>query len=82
MLKNFGTEEGWEFLVEKDTGKRVRVATRDLIAGRTYILARNETEARSLVSIFEKKIVKNSVHMELKPVQSSQLKMDTTIHST
>lgn len=60
MLKNFGTEAGWEHLVEKETGKRVRVATRDLIAGRTYILARDEKEATALTNIFKKRLVKKA----------------------
>ena len=58
MSKNFGTPEGWQFLVEKETGKRVRKAERDLGAGKTYILARDEKEAQTLASIFKKQIVK------------------------
>lgn len=60
MLKNFGTEEGWEFLVEKERGQRVRVATRDLIAGKTYVLARDEKEANNLANIFRKRSAKKS----------------------
>lgn len=73
MLKNFGTQDGWEFLVEKETGNRVRVATRDLRAGKTYVLARNEQEASSVSDILKNQSTKKQIDKKLESKEMSPL---------
>lgn len=59
MQRSFWVSQGWELLVEKDSWKRVSNPRTDLIAGKVYIFARNESEAQTLSSIFKKKEEKN-----------------------
>lgn len=59
MLKNFGTQEGWQGrLVSKQTGKIVRIAETDLIAGETVVFARDDKEANNLSTIFKKQLTR------------------------
>ena len=40
-------------MVDKDSGRRVRKANRDLIANHTYVLAENETQAKMLADTYK-----------------------------
>lgn len=68
MYDNFGTIHGWELLVEKEMGKRVQNPNKDLIAGKTYILARSEKEANILSSIAQKQSLKKDTLQEVLPL--------------
>ena len=74
MLKNFGTMNGWEGrLINKRTGEVVIVAETDLIAGETYIWARNTEETITLAGILKKQEMK-------KEATQMSVKKDTSIH--
>ena len=66
MLHNFGAISGWEGrLVNKATGDMVIVAETDLIAGETYVWARNKGEATVLANIFKKQTLKKVEKSEM-----------------
>lgn len=75
LSRNFWVQSGWELLIEKDTGNRIINPRTDLIAGREYVLARNEKEATLLTTIYKKRDNKiETVHKEVKPFQSPEKK--------
>lgn len=75
MIRSFWVSTGWELLVWKD-GTRIRNPRTDLIAGKEYILARDEKEAQQLVSIMKKRTSQKSSQSPVSSI-SKEKKQET-----
>lgn len=74
MIRSFWVSTGWELLVEKWTWNRVVNPRNDLIAGREYILARDEKDAGNLANIFKTKVKKQDLKEEKNSLENNEIK--------